>query len=176
MAVTDKTKVPILDINTAVEKGIEGKSGKVYTFNSELSVDRFEFQDILAERMQFGYGPADVDRKLREVYNLFNGAKFADGSVKLSALMNAKDQMHTRSRAVMKIVALYFNAEDEDPMTVNEKVIEDKVNDWTHYSYTSFFVLATSFVNLRHRKLEESLAQSSELVAQMIAKDRSERK
>ncbi len=162
-----------LSIEDAVQNGIVGRSGKVYKFCSELSVDRYEQQEIYAEWMQFGLDAEGMYKKIVHTYNLLNAMKVADASVELSRLREAPRQMMNRARPAMKIVALYFNYEGEDSTKVNEAEIQDKINDWTGYQYEGFFVLATSFVRLRMEKLNESLEKIAQKpVAEVLKMDK----
>lgn len=124
-----------------------GKSGKLYTVRTSLSVERYSLFQIYEKELAYGLTLPGLNDKLKKVYELINKQKFADSAVMIYDIMRGVVKLGERQSAIMKICCLYINAEDEDEGKINQDMIDAKIRDWSEYDVTDFFQVAVSSVN-----------------------------
>lgn len=86
-------------------------------------------------------------RELRGVYDLLNGVKFVEASVKLDNLMSGIKKLEEKEPTLLKLCALFINSKDEDRTSINQDQISRKIEDWaTEYDVRDFFSFALTTI------------------------------
>jgi hypothetical protein len=149
------TKLKALDWEDALKNGIEGKSGKRYHFESELSVRRYG--EAMKYRVYMAYGLPGIEelhQKLEKVADLINQARFFDAVTILNELLNGSQQLAQKFYPGLMLTAIYFNSDDEDRMGFSETEMKKKIEDWEHYGMSGFFTLAFWLLGIQAKSLE----------------------
>jgi len=169
------TELKALEWEKALNEGIEGKSGKVYRFESELSVRRYH--EAMKYKVHMSYGLEGVEalhEKLTAAYELMNSGKLADGIADIKKILVGTQQLSNNFYPGMMLCAIYFNTEDEDRMGFSETDMVQKAKDWEHYGITGFFTLACRLLGIQSENLRAitltSLAKEEKPVSEVLPK------
>lgn len=122
-------------------------NGRLYRIDSELSIERFAEYQILEKEAGFGVNFKTIFNSLKQIHSLMNEVKFVEAAVKLDNLMRGVAETEKRKPTLLKICALFINREDEDITTINNTIIEEKINDWKEYDVNSFFQFALATID-----------------------------
>ncbi len=105
-------------------------NGKRYLIETAIPVGRFmEFEILQLELMQ-GMSIEKVYERINVLYQLLNQQRFADCAVIANELRSNVVKKVEREPTVLKICALFINAEDEDRSTFNNDTVVRKLADW----------------------------------------------
>lgn len=144
-------------------------NGKTYSITEEISVERWQHFEDLNALVGIGRSFNEIFTDIREAYEFLNKGKQADCAVKLHNLMTGvKSKLDGRHHPALMICALFINYEGEDTAIYDEKIQQQKINDWQTegYDMKSFFQLAWRFVpkyiDVYNEDLENILSQSVE--------------
>ncbi|GAB2865973.1 hypothetical protein [Hymenobacter ruber] len=102
--------------------------GVTYTRTPTLALGRARLLQRFQTELQFNMGIPAVQRALVEVVADLNGLKLVDGCAKLRRLMDGADLLGANRMREAEIVALFYNAPDEDPTTYDHAAITRKVD------------------------------------------------
>lgn len=132
-----------------IEAGKFTANGINYTIEQNLSIERYAEFQILEKEMAYGLTTKGLFARLKKLFELINKMKFAEASVMVNDLLRGVSKLEERQPTVLKICALFINADGENRATINKDMIEKKINDWKAegLSMNDFFTLAASTVN-----------------------------
>lgn len=125
-------------------------NGVEYYFTPSLTLTRYrEFEKVLP---QVSYGST-----LHEIYNEdlriveeMNKGRYIQAGVIVSNRANRiYERLQDRISPVIRLCALFINRKGEDITTIDEKLMQEKANDWEKegFDYTDFFRLAFNLVD-----------------------------
>lgn len=138
------TKLKRLDLS----KDSFEANGKTYFIESGLSISRYKDYQILEKEAGFSMDFKGMFGELRAIYDLLNGVKFVEASVKLDNLMTGVSRLQEKEPLLLKMCALFINTADEDRRTITADQISRKVDDWAQeYDVRDFFHLALNTIN-----------------------------
>lgn len=124
-------------------------NGNKYYVLTSLSVNRFEEFESLQAIVGFGVSFQQLFNQERKAYDLLNEGRPADAAVILYNSMNGiKNHLEDRTNPILQMCALFICREGEDASTWNQKLADEKINDWKKegISMESFFQLAFNSV------------------------------
>lgn len=148
-------KVETVTLEEALEKGVKGKSGKLYAYNSELSAARHsKMQEWLIE-VEYSKSSTQFHDFLNNIIEDLNESKIVQASWKIKEIQEAIEQSVSQTIPVAKIFCLFFDTEDENSVEFSETKIMAKVKDLDHYSYYSFFGLVLSLLSLSKERFSK---------------------
>lgn len=131
------------------EKGTFEANGKLYTIEGALSIERYAELQILEKELAYGFTVKQIFEKLKILWDYLNKLKFAEAAVLVRDLMAGATRVAERTPTTLKICALFINTEDEDRTTINQDLINKKIEDWKAegIDMRDFFRVASSSVN-----------------------------
>lgn len=141
----DNNEVRRLDIS----KGYFETAKHKYTINDNLSVERFEKYEELQVKMGWGIGFKEIYGRLAQAIELGNKGKGVEAWAKVVGLRDMiGEKMDDKVHPALLICGLFFLREDENPKTVDEAILAEKIEDWRTegFSVTDFFVVASNLV------------------------------
>lgn len=136
-------------------KRIDFETGKFtandvnYTVSQYLSIERYcEFQ-ILEKELAYGTSFEAMYRNLDRAEQELNKTHFVDAAVLLADIKRGILKVQEREPVVLKICALFINADGEDLTKITADMIELKIHNWKveGLSMNDFFTVAASSVN-----------------------------
>lgn len=136
-------------------KRIDFNSGKFtanevnYTVEQFLSIERYcEFQ-ILEKELGYGYTFEAMYKKFDELEKQLNKTNFVNAAIIMGDLKRGILQVQQREPVVLKICALFINAEGEDITKITPDMIDLKIFNWKAegLSMNDFFTVALNSVN-----------------------------
>lgn len=132
-----------------LETGVFEANGTRYFIEGGLTIERYAESQILEKEMGYGITFKAFFEKMQSAYNLLNKQKPADAAVLLNDLIRGMGKINEREPIVLKICALYINAEDEDRSAFTQDMITKKINDWKaeKMDMRDFFHVASSSIN-----------------------------
>lgn len=123
-------------------------NGITYHIETALSIERFCEYQILEKEAGMGLSFKKLFEGLKDLWELMNNIQFAEAAVKLDNMMRGIAKLEEREPTLLKICALFINAEGEDKTKINGDMITKKINDWkTEYDVKDFFTLALNTVD-----------------------------
>ena len=143
----EEVRQPLKRIN--LETGVFEANGTRYFIEGGLTIERYAEAQILEKEMGYGITFKAFFEKMQSAYNLLNKQKPADAAVLLNDLIRGMGKLNEREPLVLKICALYINAEDEDRSAFTQDMITKKINDWKaeKMDMRDFFHVASSSIN-----------------------------
>lgn len=155
----DGTKLKELDIGQKVFSA----NGKEYFIEPHVSAERFREMQLIEIQLGFEIDYKKMSQRLAELYQLLNEQNFADAAVLCYNLQNGIADIENREMPILRYCAMFINTEKEDRRKVDEKVIDEKINDWNQegISYHSFFLTAISMVNGLKENYEKHIQDTS---------------
>lgn len=134
-------------VPTLPEEGREfTANGNKYIIMDKISVGRWKEYEKLVPRLTFGIGFAEMFANLKKLYAALNKQQFADSSVICHNMMSAIKDVDNEKRVhpALMMAALFINREDENPAVYDEKIILEKIEDWTKegLDISGFFMLS----------------------------------
>lgn len=140
-----------------LEKGVFQANGKTYRIEGSLSIERYcEFQ-ILEKELGFGVTFKSMFDTLNVLWTQINKMEFGMAAVTLNDTMRGMARLEEREPVVLKICALYINADGEDRSAFSQDMITQKIYDWKTegYDMKDFFQVAfgsvTGFTEIYNR-------------------------
>lgn len=122
-------------------------NGTEYFIESGLSIKRFCEYQILEKEAAFSTSFEGMFNELRNIYDLLNGVKFVEASVKLDNLMSGIVKLQEKEPTLLKMAALFINTKDEDRASITQDQISRKIEDWSQeYDVRDFFQFALSTI------------------------------
>lgn len=142
-----KDKGPLKRID--FEAGTFEANGTQYTIEGALTIERYAELQILEKEMGYGVTFKGMYERLDKAYQLLNKQRFADSAVLINDLIRGITKVQEREPTVLKICALFINAEGEDRTQLSEDLVNKKISDWkaAGIDMRDFFTVASSSVN-----------------------------
>lgn len=131
------------------EKGKFEANGQTYTIEGALSIERYAELQILEKELAYGFTVKQIFDKLKLLWDYLNKLKFAEAAVLVRDLMAGATRVAERTPTTLKICALFINTDDEDRTTINQEMINKKIEDWKAegIDMRDFFQVASSSIN-----------------------------
>lgn len=118
-------------------------NGVHYNIEGGLSIERFCMYQILEKEAGFGVSFKSVFTNLQKLHSLMNNVKFVEAAILLDNMMRGVAKLEEKQPTLLKMCALFINADDEDRSTISEDMIAKKINDWkAEYDVRDFFQVA----------------------------------
>lgn len=121
-------------------------NGHTYFVSTKFSITRYEEYEKLQPKLTFDLDFDSMFKELKATYEKLNQSKFADSAVKIYNLMAAINDVRNEKRIhpALLMAALAINREDEDATVFDQKLQEEKINDWRveGYDIEGFFYFA----------------------------------
>lgn len=140
-------------------------NGHKYVVSDGLSVERYMKHESLTHDVGFGRTFNDLYRDQVKAYTALNEGRVADAAVIIHNIIRGmKEKIDGRSHPMLMMCALFINREDEDTTIVDEKLMAEKIEDWSRegYAIDDFFSLAWSLVQGASDAYNENLAVTSQ--------------
>lgn len=134
-------------------------NGVTYTCTSTLALGRARLLQRFRTELQFNLTIAGVQQQLVEMRAAFNGQRYVDGCVLLDKLMDGTDILGQNRIREAEIVALFFNAPDEDPTAYSYDAIKQKVETAWRAVADDFFTRKALLLLLRTSAVYPSLQE-----------------
>jgi hypothetical protein len=132
-------------INTD-DQYFECQSRKFYKKES-LSFNRYrELQKLILE---FGYNATFIDifKNIRKAWDKMNELKLGEAAVELHNIMVGIKSLEEKHDPALRICALFYDEEGEDPTEYNEAKMREKIDCWgKELDVSPFFQLASRLV------------------------------
>lgn len=131
------------------EAGTFQANGVNYTIEGALTIERYAELQILEKEMGYGVTFKGMFERLQNAYNLLNKQKFADAAVVINDIIRGVAKVQEREPTVLKICALFINADGEDRRALTEDMVNKKIADWKTegIDMRDFFTVASNSVN-----------------------------
>lgn len=119
-------------------------NGKKYIIESSMSIERYAFYEKIEAELGFGRSFQEVFDVMKAAMIDINNHKQGEAYVKLYNATNGIVHIDKKKPHVLRYCALFINEENEDRRSINEDVINNKINDWQTegFDYTPFFEFA----------------------------------
>jgi len=128
------------------EKYFECQKRKFYRKES-LSFNRYrELQKLILE---FGYNATFIDifKNIKKAWDKMNELKLAEAAVELHNIMVGVKSLEEKYDAALRICALFYDEEGEDPTVFDEAKMREKIDCWgKELDVSPFFHLASRLV------------------------------
>lgn len=111
-------------------------NGREYRVTSSITFERYEAYEVLQIEVGLARTFEQFSEEIKECYNLCNQVAsgkhvFADLAVKLRDLMIGVQLVGSQETpAVLKLCSLFINREGEDIRTIDDAIMEQKIQDW----------------------------------------------
>lgn len=106
-------------------------NGTTYTPQKSLSYARWVMLQKAQVELSYTATVEQIFERLKKAYALLNEKKFADSAVVIYNIMKGISEIgEDQIPLVIRICALFINAEGEDAGTITEEQIEKKAKDW----------------------------------------------
>lgn len=123
-------------------------NGKIYKIRKSMSFERHRMYEKL--QLEVGYGATFIQlyEHVKEIFELCNKMEFAQIAVKSHNILTGIKNVESRQVPVLKLCALFINAEGEDEQVITEEMIDEKIADWEAegYDILPFFQLAINSI------------------------------
>lgn len=137
-----------------IETGKFQANGRTYYVQQALSVIRYVEYQKLSNEVAFGTSFEGVHKSLTQAFQAINsGSDILGGIHKCREVLynqiNAIVDFHKRQHPpVLRLCALFINAEDEDTSQYDERMVQQKIEDWLKEGILidDFFFLAANFI------------------------------
>lgn len=140
----DGTKLKVLDFD-----GLNFEANGVkYFIEPHISAERFAMMQELEIELAFGIDYKKMFTAWQEQEAYLNGMQFVDASVQARGMLNGIADLESRRYPILQYCACFINSTDEDRRAYDEKIMNDKVENWLSegIDYQSFFKLAVNMV------------------------------
>jgi hypothetical protein len=121
-------------------------NGKTYYIETSMSIDRWRDYQKMEVELSFGQSFKEIREGLKEIYTALNAKdRLADAAVLTKNLLAGVATIdENRTPTVLKMCALFINTKDEDRTCIDQRRIDEKVEDWSRagIDHASFFHLA----------------------------------
>jgi len=141
-------------------------NGVEYHYSDSLSIDRYEEFEKLQVLMGYNLDYEQIFDELKELYKSLNKTDFVKASVTCFNLLDAtKRKMDKKVHPALQICGLFINEKGEDSAVLDQKKMEEKINNWKKegLAMQDFFSLASNlvrgFIKNFNSDLQESLAE-----------------
>jgi hypothetical protein len=123
-------------------------NGRKYFVEPQISSERFAKMQELEIELSFGFNYEHHFKNLRKLEENLNKSNFVDSAVLVRNMLTSIADIEERKHPVMWYCACFINREDEDRRGIDEKIFQDKIDDWNTegIDYHSFFRLAINMV------------------------------
>lgn len=144
---TTQAAGPLKRIN--LETGSFTANGTKYQIESQLSIERYCEMQVLEKELGFGVTFRGMFDKLKAIYTDLNKANFVGASVTVDGMLRGIAKIEEREPIVLKICALFINAEGENRGAWTTDLFVKKINDWKAegLDMQDFFIVALNSVN-----------------------------
>jgi hypothetical protein len=124
-------------------------NGTLYRIEGALTIERYAELQILEKELGYGMNFKTMYERLEKLYKLINATKFADAAVLLNDVMRGIAKVQEREPTVLKICALFINADNEDRTAFSQPLIDKKISDWKAegIDMRDFFMVASNSVS-----------------------------
>ncbi|MCA9497090.1 MAG: hypothetical protein KC589_09165 [Nanoarchaeota archaeon] len=124
-------------------------NGNNYFIEPELSIDRFKEMQKIEIEFSFGVSYRELFNGMKSCYETINKGQFGDTAIKMHNLMSSVSGIDDREHPMLRYCAMFINREGEDRRLVDEKVMNEKIEDWRieGISMNDFFKLAVNMVS-----------------------------
>lgn len=167
MAKTEIKKNPNkpLEYIDILESGEFQANGKTYFVEPELSIQRFREKQKLDLEIAHNTSFKKHYDGLKEMWDMLNELKLADATVQLRDILDGLVRLDDKhdNHPIFKYCALILNTKDEDRRRVDEKLVDEKINDWEEEGIPvrSFFFVALGTISGLADTLRENFPSSS---------------
>lgn len=129
-------------------KGEFQANGKRYIIEDSFSIQRWIMKEELEMELGYNVDFRGMFASWEEVYSLANQQRFADIAVLAYTKVKGMEKLSERVPAILKYCALFVNWEGEDRNSINEDMMNQKVNDWQAEGLAigDFFTLAANTI------------------------------
>lgn len=117
-------------------------NGKTYYVQKSLSAERMAMREKLELQFSFGVSFQNLFKALADTYVLLNDRKFADAAVEIKNTMNGIVNSDNQQVSAVELCKLFINQEGEDISVYDQKVMDQKSEDWKDIDVKYFFQLA----------------------------------
>ncbi|MBF9140847.1 hypothetical protein [Hymenobacter properus] len=141
--------------------------GTTYTRTDTLALGRARLLQRFQTELQFGTSIPALQKLVMETYAAYNSRRDVDGAQLLGSLKDRLDLLGQNRMREAEIVALFYNAPDEDPTSYDHAAITQKVNvAWraidadffTHAAFKLLLRTATHYPSLENLATPEPSA------------------
>lgn len=139
-------------------------NGIEYFISNNLSLKRFREFEKLKIEFDLSLSVLKAKSNFIAIFNKLNENKPAEAAVIAHNMANGIEMQTKREHnPILYMCALFINRKDEDIKTFDEKLMEDKVEDWAKegYDVADFFSLAKVLSKSYTPVLEEDLKNTS---------------
>jgi hypothetical protein len=147
-------------------KDFTSASGVKYTIESSISRKRWVFYLRESPKLAFGQTVEEIFNTFLEIYNITNEEGYRRGDIAVlsrDAMKGIEGIVNRDDQTIVRLCALFINAEDEDRRDITEDIISKKIQDWdeTGIDMQSFFQFALAFIPNFKSLYEASLELTS---------------
>lgn len=132
-----------------IEEGRFMANGKLYVIETGFSIERYAMYQRY--QLEAGYGVTfeEMLHNWEKVIDYANKLKFTDIAVLSHNMLKGVTKIADREPVLLKMCALFINAENEDRRTITDDMISVKINDWKEegFDIRGFFTLALNTIN-----------------------------
>lgn len=124
-------------------------NGHTYHIGDSLSLSRYQEYEKLQSHVGFGTDYMGIVARLKEIDQHLNKVQFSKAAVATHNLMNGlAKKADGQAHPTLMICALFINREGENAALYNEKLMEEKIEDWQKegLGMEGFFDLAFSLM------------------------------
>jgi hypothetical protein len=141
-------------------------NGVKYFVESTISRKRWVYYLRESPKLAFGQTVEEIFNTFLEIYNITNEEGFRRGDIAVlarDAMKGIEGIANREDQVIVRLCALFINAEDEDRRDINEDMISRKIADWDArgIDMQSFFQFALAFIPNFKNLYEASLELTS---------------
>jgi hypothetical protein len=124
-------------------------NGVNYSIEQFLTIERYAEFQILEKEMAYGMTFEAQYKLVDAAEKALNKTNFVDAAVLLNNLKQGILKVKSREPVVLKICALFMNAENENIKIITQDMIDTKIYNWKHegIAMNDFFTVALNSVN-----------------------------
>lgn len=150
-------------------------NGKKYLLEKHLSIQRAVYAEAARIELESGLRFGKYTEDWQKLWNLLNDKEkshFGDISVIVYNHLRSFNNFIENTHPVLKIAACFINEENEDRRSINDDLVNKKVNDWMEEGITmnSFFHLVLSFLRIEAEGLKSITDHISQVAKEMVEK------
>lgn len=150
-------------------------NGKKYLLEKHLSIQRAVYAEAARIEMESGLRLGKYTEDWQKIWDLLNDkdrSHFADISVIVHDHLRSFNNFLQDVHPVLKVAACFINEENEDRRSINDDLVNKKVEDWMEEGITmsSFFLLVLSFLRIEAEGLKSITDRISEIGKEVMAK------
>ena len=144
-------------------------NGVHYFIEKDISIQRAVYAEAAKMELESGKKVGKQIEDWIQVYDLANQQKFADIVVLAYNNRRGFKNFFEDISPVLKLCAVFINAEDEDRRYINDDLVQKKVKDWEEegISQQSFFALALALLKSEVEGSESAMQSISELIKKL---------